>query len=246
MTASKRDVIRAQRTKKKRQRRMRTILAVGGVIVVIVIIIILLTNYTIFIPTGPIVQITPISRPEVNGKAMGDPNAKVKVLVFEDFQCPICKQFTDSVEPQLDSSTYITSGQVYYEFMQYPFIDDNSLTKESHQSANASMCALEQGKFWEYHDIIFANQGTENGGAFTNKRLVAFAESLGLDLTKFNQCFNANKYSAEIEAEYQEGVSMGVTGTPSIFVNGKEVTPGFAPTWDQLKSAIDAALAGGG
>ncbi len=246
MTISKRDAIKAQRTKRKRQQRMRTLLVVGGVIVVIIAVIILLTNYSIFLPKGNIVQITPIPRPQENGKAFGNPNAKVKILVFEDFQCPICKEFTTSVEPQLDTSTYITNGQVYYQFMQWPFIDDSSLAKDSHQAANASMCALEQGRFWDYHDMLFANQGAENQGSYNDARLKAFAQDLGLNVSQFNSCFSANKYSAQIESDYQQGVSMGVTGTPSVFVNGTQVTPGYAPTWDQLKAAIDAAIAAGG
>lgn len=247
MTISKRDAIKAQRTKKKRQQRMRTILGIGGFIIIVALIIVIASNYSIFLPTGNFVKLTPIARPMIDGKAFGNPNAKVKIQIFEDFQCPSCKEFTTSVEPQLDVSTYISNGQVYYEFKQFPFIDRSSVTKESHQAANASMCALEQNRFWDYHDILFANQGAvENGGSFNNKRLQAFAESIGLDMNKFNQCFNANKYSAEIEAEYNEGVSMGVTGTPTVFLNGKSVTPGFVPTWDELKSAIDAALAGGG
>ncbi len=181
-----------------------------------------------------------------NGKAIGNPNAKVKIEVFEDFQCTSCKQYVDSVEKQLLTSTYISSGEVYYTLMEYPFIDTNSLTKESHQAANASMCALDQGKFWAYHDILYANQGVENGGSFNDKRLVAFAQSLGLDMTQFNQCFSQDKHSAEIEAEYQQGLSMGVTGTPTLFLNGKQVTPGFVPSYDELKSSIDTALAGGG
>ncbi len=245
MTISKRDAIKAQRTKRKRQQRIRTLLIVGGVIVVIIAVIILLTNYSIFLPKGNIVAITPMPRPMENGKGLGNPNAKVKVLVFEDFQCPICKEYSASVEPQLDTNTYITSGQVYYEFMQWPFIDNSSLTKESHQAANASMCALEQGRFWDYHDMLFANQGAENQGSFNDARLKAFAQSLGLNTSQFNSCFSADKYSNEINSDYQEGVNMGVSGTPSVFVNGTQVTPGYAPTWDQLKAAIDAAIAAG-
>jgi protein-disulfide isomerase len=181
-----------------------------------------------------------------NGKTIGNPNAKVKIEVYEDFQCPACKEFTDQVEAQLMQSTYISSGQVYYEFMQWPFIDSGSITKESHQAANASMCALEQERFWDYHAILFANQGAENGGSFTDKRLQAFAESLGLDMTAFNKCFRSNKYSADIEADYQSGISLGINSTPSVFLNGTLVSPGYIPTYDDLKTAIDAALAGGG
>jgi protein-disulfide isomerase len=246
MTTNRRDAIKAQRTKKKRQQRMRTILWVGGFIVLVIVILISPTIYNSLKPAGSFVRITPEARPLENGKTIGDPNAKVKIEVFEDFQCPACKQFTDSVEKQLIQSTYISSGQVYYQFLQWPFIDSGSITKESHQAANASMCALEQGRFWDYHDILFTNQGAENSGAFTDKRLQAFAESLGLNMSAFNKCFNANKYSAEIESEYQKGVTAKVDSTPTVFLNGQEITPGFIPTYDQIKAAIDAALAGGG
>jgi protein-disulfide isomerase len=246
MTTNRRDAIKAQRTKKKRQQRMRTILWVGGFIVLIIVILISPTIYNSLKPAGSFVIITPEARPLENGKTIGDPNAKVKIEVFEDFQCPACKQFTDSVEKQLIQSTYISSGQVYYQFLQWPFIDSGSITKESHQAANASMCALEQERFWDYHDILFANQGAENSGAFTDKRLQAFAESLGLNMSAFNKCFNANTYSAEIESEYQKGVTAKVDSTPTVFLNGQEITPGFIPTYDQIKAAIDAALASGG
>ncbi len=94
--------------------------------------------------------------------------------------------------------------------------------------------------------MLYANQGTaENSGAFSNKRLVTFAQTLGLDMTAFNQCFNSNKYSAEIQADYEKGVAAGVSSTPTIVLNGSIVGPGYIP-YSTLKSAIDAALAGGG
>jgi protein-disulfide isomerase len=246
MSISKRDAIKAQRTKKKRQRRMNTLIGVGVFILILIIVLISPTIYNQLKPAGNFVRITPVAYPLETGKAIGNPNAKVKILAFEDFQCTSCKVYVDEVETKFITSSYITNGEVYYEFIQFPFIDANSITKESHQAANASMCALAQGKFWEYHDILFANQGNENGGSFNDKRLVAFAESLGLDMTKFNQCFNADQYSSEIEAEYQQGVSMGVTGTPTVFVNSKQVAPGYVPTYAELTAAVDAALAGGG
>lgn len=247
MTISKRDAIKAQRTKKKRQQRMKTLLWVGGFIVLLILLLASPSIINALKPAGEFVRITPEARPLENGKAVGNPNAKVMIEVYEDFQCPSCKEYVNSVEKQLTESTYISDGQVYYVFRQYPFIDSNSVTKESHQAANASMCALEQERFWDYHDILFANQGTvENGGSFNDKRLQAFAESLGLDMTAFNACFGADKYSADIEADFQKGETAGVTGTPTVFLNGTKVSPGFVPTYDQLKSAIDTALAGAG
>jgi protein-disulfide isomerase len=247
MTISKRDAIKAQRTRKKRRQRMNTILWVGGFIILLILVLISPTIYNSLKPAGSFVQITPQAHPLENGTAIGDPNAIVKVQVYEDFQCPNCKTYADSIETQLVDSSYITTGQAYYVFMQFPFLDANSITKESHQAANASMCALEQGRFWDYHDMLFANQGAvENGGAFNNKRLQAFAESLGLNMTEFNLCFNADKYSEQIQADYQEGVAAGVSGTPTVVVNGQILTPGFVPTYDEIKTAIDAALASGG
>jgi protein-disulfide isomerase len=246
MTINRRDAIKAQRTKKKRQQRMKTILWVGGFIILVVLVLMSPTIYNALKPAGSFVRITPVPYPLENGKALGDQNAKVKIEVYADFQCPACKEFSDSVEKQLFQSTYISSGQVYFEFMNYPFIDSGSITKESHQSANAAMCANEQGRFWDYHDILFTNQSGENQGAFTDKRLQAFAESLGLDMAAFNKCFSANKFSSDIEADYQKGIAAKVDSTPTVFLNGQVVTPGFIPSYDQLKSAIDAALASGG
>jgi protein-disulfide isomerase len=247
MTISKREAIKAQRTKKKRRQRINTILWVGGFIVLLILVLISPTIYNSLKPAGSFIRITPEAHTLENGKAIGDPNAKVTIQVYEDFQCPNCKIYVDSNETQLLNSSYITNGQVYYVFMQFPFLDANSITKESQQAANASMCAMEQGQFWEYHDMLFANQGAvENGGAFNDKRLQAFAESLGLNMTEFNQCFNADKYSAQIEADYQEGIAAGINGSPTVVVNGQILTPGFVPTYDEIKSAIDTILASGG
>ena len=109
------------------------------------------------------------------------------------------------------------------------------------------MCALEQDRFWDYHNILFENQGTvENGGSFNDKRLQAFAESLGLDMTAFNDCFKANKYSTEIDADYQLGRAAGIDRTPSILINGVNNFQTILPTFEELIAAIDAALAARG
>jgi protein-disulfide isomerase len=246
MSLSKRDAIKAQRTKRKRRQRVTTLIVVVAVIIIVILAFAWPTIYNSVKPAGSFISITPIAYPMENGKSVGNPDARVKILIYEDFQCPYCKLFTENDEKQLLQSNYITSGEVYYEFMQFAILDTYSTTKESQQSANASMCALEQGQFWPYHDLLYANQGTvENGGAFTNKRLQAFAESLGLNMTDFNQCFSADKYSAEIQADYQMGIAAGVNSTPTIILNGKILGPGYIP-YDQLSAAIDAALAGGG
>jgi protein-disulfide isomerase len=82
------------------------------------------------------------------------------------------------------------------------------------------MCANEQDKFWEMHSILFANLGAENQGGLSERRLQAMAESIGLDMNAYNSCFSANKYEAEIQADFDLGEEMGVSGTPTIFVRG--------------------------
>jgi protein-disulfide isomerase len=175
---------------------------------------------------------------QIDGKSLGNPDAPVRVDVWEDFQCPACKIFTEGTEQQL-VERYVTTGQVYYTFHFFPFIGS-----ESRQSASASMCALEQGKFWEYHDLLYANWNGENQGSFADARLTAFAEFLALDMDAFEACFSENRYEDEIDRDYLDGQAAGVQGTPSVFVNGVMVTPGYVPSIEDLAQAIEAALNG--
>ncbi len=244
-TPSKRQVIREQRQKKQRQQRTVTILGIGLVAVVFAALLIVPSLLRAAAPVGNIIPITPRALPQVDGVHMGDPNAPVKVDVYEDFQCPRCKDFSEQIEPSLVAND-IATGNVYYTFKQFPFIDNSVATQESHQAANASMCAADQNRFWDYHDMVFTNWTGENENNYSDKRLVAFAEQIGLDMSKFNSCFNNNSHSDQINADLAEGRSIGVTGTPSVFVNGTQVSPGFVPAYDDIQKAINDALAADG
>jgi protein-disulfide isomerase len=92
--------------------------------------------------------------------------------------------------------------------------------------------------------MLYENWDGEGEGAFSDKRLTTFAEILGSNIDEFNSCFEANKYKDQIDADIQAGNAIGVSGTPSVFVNNKSVTPGLVPTYDQLVQAIEEALAG--
>jgi protein-disulfide isomerase len=230
----------------RRQRQQRTRI----VIVVVVILAALLLVGAVAIPSiteamtpvGEIKPITPLERPNPVGTAMGDPAAPVRVDVWEDFQCPACARYTADVEVQV-MEQYVATGKVYYVFHNFPFIDDYVTTKESDQAANASMCAAEQERFWDFHDILYANWDGENEGAFANKRLVKMAETLGLDMNAFNACFRANRYQDEINHDLADGKVKGVSGTPSVFVNGEMLKPGYVPSFEDVAAAIEAALA---
>jgi len=231
---SKRQELREKHKKQQKQQRL--------IIIIMVIVGALLIASALIIPSlqpvGTIAQITPRAiTATVKMNSMGNADAPVKVDVWEDFQCPACKLYSQQFEPQLVAN-YVETGKVFYTFHNYPFIDSQTSTKESHQAANAAMCAAAQGRFWDYHDILFANWIGENVGSFTDKRLVAFAQALNLNLTDFKTCFNQNQYQAEIEKDLSDATSKGVTGTPTIFVNGVQTSA------DVLFATIDSALAG--
>ena len=230
-----------RRQKRAREQRRVAFIIISIAVVLMVLIIALPTLIDAATPVGEIVQITPVDRPMVSGKTMGNPEAPVVIEVFEDFQCSACASYTFNTEKQIITDL-IPTGQVLYIFRQYPFLDNNSSIKESDQAASASMCAMEQERFWDYHDMLYTNQSGENVSAFSDKRLIAFADALGLDVPAFKSCFEENRYQDQIDQDFAAGDKLEVTGTPSVFVNGKVIKPGYVPSYSDIKEAVDAAL----
>lgn len=113
------------------------------------------------------------------------------------------------------------------------------LGDESSWAAEASECAGEQGKFWEYHDYLFAHQGGENKGAFAKENLKRFAADLQLDSGKFGQCFDAGKYAAVVRAETVSANSIGVQSTPVFLVNGRALMGAYP--FEDFQKVIEAA-----
>lgn len=237
---SKRQARREQIRRKDQRSRLIGIglISIGAIFIAFLII------YPNFKPAAEVIAAEPRSYPQADKTALGDPNAPVKIDVYEDFQCPACGRYTEETE-SLIIDNLVSTGKVYYVFHNYPFIDGAGAGSkgESDQAANASMCAAEQNMFWEMHATIYANWNGENQGAYSDERLMDFAEAVGLDMTAFNSCFKANKYKAEIQADFDNGNVVGVQGTPSVFVNGSFVTPGYVPSYDEVVTAVEAALA---
>ena len=231
---------RQMRKMRGKQARMQR-LGVIGVVAIGAVLLAFAMIYPNLKSAGEIVTVEAYPRPMENGTAMGDTNAPVVIDVFEDFQCPACAYFTEEVEKRV-VETYVARGQVYYVFHLYPFLDQASVRKESHQAANASMCAMEQERFWDYHAMLFANWNGENAGAFNDNNLIAFAETLALDMASFTACFEENRYQDQIQADLNLAAEMGVSGTPSVFVNGQQVTPGHIPSFEDIQQAVEAAL----
>lgn len=165
---------------------------------------------------------------------LGRKDAKITVIEFADFQCPFCKRWFQDVKPSLVKD-YVNTGKVKLAFRHYAF-----LGQESTWAAEASECANEQGKFWEYHDHLYNNQGAENSGAFAKDKLIGFARSLNLNTEQFTSCINADKYSKNVSDDLSAGQKAGVTGTPSVFINGRIIVG--AQPYTIFKALIDEEL----
>jgi protein-disulfide isomerase len=238
--------------KQRRKEQLRSGIIIIGLVAATIVIIALTLVHTTSNIVSPgvdeisIPSITPnLIHASVDGLHLGNPNASIKMDVWQDFQCPICKYYTDNIEPEIIKN-YIETDKVYYTFHFLPIVERNSNppTQESHLAANAAMCANEQGHFWEYHNLLFANVQGENVGSFTDVRLVAIAKAVKLNINEFNQCYQSKRFNAQIDQDFAAGLALGAQGTPSIFLDGTQMTPGYLPTYDQIAKAIDTAIAG--
>jgi len=189
------------------------------------------TNTTITKNNGIPVSTTTLAPVGVGDRTLGNPNAKVTLIMYEDFQCIYCGAVANSPASlslikslqQRDPSwtpfmpevvnNYVKNGKVQLVYRDYAF-----LGPESVESAEAARCAGDQGKFWEYHDYLFAHQNGENQGNFSNSHLESFAKDLGLNTTDFNKCLDTNKYAQAVADSKTEGDNAGVTGTPKGFI----------------------------
>lgn len=229
---SRRAERRKQQETSRRNRRLAFIAIVA--VAAIAIVVILIRQGAPAGVTGEVIVPTPIDAPNVQGTAMGDPNAPVRVDEFSDYQCPYCRQFQETTLPQL-AANEIADGKVYFVYHPFSFIG-----QESRDAANAAFCAGDQGKFFEYSETLFANQTGENVGTFSQSRLTAFGEALNLDMTAFNACVSSNQHQTEVNQEYAKGVAAGVQSTPSFLINDKLVK-GALP-YDQFQAQIQLAL----
>lgn len=233
---------RQERRERMQRQQQRQRLILIGLVVLGAALVAFALIYPNVKSVGEIITVTPAALPNANGLSLGDAKAPATIDVFEDFQCPACKAFTEGTEPAIIQNL-VTTGKARYVFHNYPFIDGMGVSGgESDQAANAAMCANDQGKFWEMHATLYANWNGENQGSLSDRRLQAIAQAIGLDMNAFNACFNANKYKADIEADFKKGQDMGVSGTPSVFVNGSPVgQPGKIASYDEIAQAVSAA-----
>lgn len=172
----------------------------------------------------------------------GSKTAPVTVIDFSDFQCPLCKRFVDNTESQINS-TYIQTGKVALVFKHLP-----NRGFDSFPAALAAQCTNDQGKFWQYHDALYKNQGPIDSGWASIDNLKKLASQIpGLDIQKFNTCFDNQEYKSFVEKDLQMAQMMlGFSQTPSfIIVNSDGSNPqkleGAQP-FPAFKAVIDKQL----
>ena len=168
-----------------------------------------------------------IKVPINNAPVKGSPNAPVTLVIFSDFQCPFCKR----VLPTLGQIEKEYSGKVKMAFRNNPLpFHPNAMP-----AAKAAMAANEQGKFWQMHDALFANQQD-----LSEAGILKAAKEAGLDMTKFQKDWKSNKYDAQIQADIDFAKQNGASGTPSFFINGVAVRG--AQPFPAFKVVIDKLL----
>ncbi len=136
---------------------------------------------------------------------------------------------------------YVAVGTVRFEYRHYIVVDSNVGGSESRRAAEASECARVQGDFWNYHAMLFANQQGEGLGAFRDSRLKAFAAALEFDTPQFDSCLDSRAYAQAVQADEQLAQTMGVSGTPTVFVNGAHVENPL--DFGEISRLVEAGLA---
>jgi protein-disulfide isomerase len=177
------------------------------------------------------VTLAPDQLNRVPGISKGRPDAPVVIFEFADFQCPGCGSFAQFSEPLLQE--WIDNGTVRFVWYDFPLT-------QIHQNAviasRAGRCANEQNKFWPYHDRVFGGQPQWSNSGSADDIFIEYAEAEGLDVGAFTQCLRSDKYQKEVSESFQLGTSLGVGGTPTLFINGKKIndTPSTRAEWEQL------------
>jgi protein-disulfide isomerase len=168
----------------------------------------------------------------------GGTTATVTLEEFSDFQCPAC----GGLEPGLRNVLKDYGDRVRLVFRNFPL----AMHKYAFQAARAAEAAGQQGKFWEMHDMLYDNQKEWSDSMEPRVQFDSYATRLGLDVQKFKADMERPELTERIKADYARGMSLGVKGTPTVYLNGRELVPGQLVTEDILRREITAALGSAG
>jgi protein-disulfide isomerase len=167
---------------------------------------------------------TPTSAASADGRSLGKADAPVTLEVWSDFQCPACGQYAEVVEPLLVRD-YVTPGtlRIVHHDAAFQGAKSKATYDESVEAGAGARCAADQGRYWPFHDWLFANQSGENKGAFADARLRAIAISAGLDVPKWDACRATGEQQTAARSETAQGAAKGVNATPTLYLNGEAI-----------------------
>lgn len=173
-----------------------------------------------------------LQRPRIEVSVDDDPSkgpedAPITIVEFTEYQCPFCKRARPTVSKILD--TY--KDKIHYVLRDFPL----SFHNQARKACEAASCAGDQGKYWEYSDVLWENQGQQE-----IPQLKEYAKKVGLNVDKFNKCLDSGKFDAEIEKDINDGSNAGVSGTPAYFINGVFISG--AQPFENFKKIIDEEL----
>ena len=148
----------------------------------------------------------------------GSDTAKLNLIEFGDYQCPFCERFFLLTETLINAN-YTNTGKIRFYFFDFQFLGPDSISL-----GEGAWCANEQGKYYAYHDYVYSHQGQENSGWAMPDKIKSFAANItGLDAQNFGSCLDSKKYLSRVENLTKIGQSVGVTGTPTIFVGNDRI-----------------------
>lgn len=177
-------------------------------------------------------------RQEGDPLALGAVDAPVVMIEWADFQCPFCGRFARETKPELVEQ-YVDSGVLRIEWRDFPYLGE-----QSQDAALAGRAAAEQGKFWEFHDALYALEVPPNSGQLTREKLVEIAGQVGLDTAAFTAALDDSALAEAVQADFTEGQMLGITGTPT-FLIGDQPVVGAQPL-EVFQQAIEAAASAAG
>lgn len=184
-------------------------------------------------PAGPArSMVAPVAAVDgFRGYTLGSDSAPVEITEYLDFECPACARFAILEMPVLRQQL-IATGKIRWRSRDFPLPSH----RYSRYSAHAAHCAAEQGKYWEMHDQLFFNHTWAQTGKNPRGLFRDFAKAIGLNRDAYDACMDSERYAARIEASRQEGEALRIPGTPTFFINGRQL-PGI-PNSDDLKGMV--------
>jgi len=164
---------------------------------------------------------------------LGKSDAKVTIIEFGDYQCPLCRAFWRETLPRIKKE-YVDTGRVRIVFRDFPIQD---VHPEALVTAMAAECAEDQGKFWEFHDKAFREQDRRGRDVvrYSVRDVKRWAAEIGLEAAAFNECLDSERHKAEVQKDYKDGADIGMNGTPVFFINGRALVGAHPfPTFQKI------------